>query len=293
VARRTLALSLGVLLAAALLAGCTGRTLTPAARRRAYLRRHGIRYSLVEWTAPRPVRLHTVRVRLGRRLGAEAVVAEDPDGDGPAEAALTPPLALADGAEALVFVNANAFRSLPDRRGERDLQWTPSKPVEILGLAAHDGRIESAGESHYVSLWRGAEPRLRLGLPPAPEAVEEGVAGFGWLLRDGAIACQEGGPVHPRTAAGLDRSGRTLWLVVADGRQKGVSEGVTTHELAGYLAELGCHEAVNLDGGGSSVLVLADSTGRFVANEPATTVMGLAVTRPIPNGLAIVRRPRR
>jgi exopolysaccharide biosynthesis protein len=39
-----------------------------------------------------------------------------------------------------------------------------------------------------------------------------------------------------------------------DGRQKGVSEGMTLKELAAYLVELGCQEAMNLDGGGSATI---------------------------------------
>ncbi|MCH7813730.1 MAG: phosphodiester glycosidase family protein, partial [Planctomycetes bacterium] len=49
--------------------------------------------------------------------------------------------------------------------------------------------------------------------------------------------------------------GRTLWIVVADGRQKGVAEGLTLIELAALFQSLGAWDALNLDGGGSSTLV--------------------------------------
>lgn len=61
---------------------------------------------------------------------------------------------------------------------------------------------------------------------------------------------------HPRTAIGY-RDAWTLVMVVVDGRQK-ASAGVTLMELAQMLYELGCYEAVNLDGGGSSAMVAAD-----------------------------------
>ncbi len=62
---------------------------------------------------------------------------------------------------------------------------------------------------------------------------------------------------HPRTAAGVSADGRTLVLVVIDGRQKDWSVGVTLAELAELLIERGVDDALNLDGGGSSVMVHA------------------------------------
>lgn len=59
---------------------------------------------------------------------------------------------------------------------------------------------------------------------------------------------------HPRTAVGLDSSGRVLYLVVADGRREDVP-GLTLSALARFMRErLGVCEALNLDGGGSSTL---------------------------------------
>ena len=60
--------------------------------------------------------------------------------------------------------------------------------------------------------------------------------------------------MHPRTAAGYTKDGKLILLVV-DGRQK-ESRGVSLQELATLMAELGCVEALNLDGGGSSTIVV-------------------------------------
>jgi exopolysaccharide biosynthesis protein len=57
---------------------------------------------------------------------------------------------------------------------------------------------------------------------------------------------------HPRSAIGWNEN--YFFLVTVDGRQKGVSAGMTLDELATYLVELGCQEAMNLDGGGSATL---------------------------------------
>ncbi len=60
--------------------------------------------------------------------------------------------------------------------------------------------------------------------------------------------------LNPRTAAGVTLDG-DLIVVVVDGRQRD-SRGVSLGELAGIMLELGSVEAVNLDGGGSSTLVV-------------------------------------
>jgi len=60
--------------------------------------------------------------------------------------------------------------------------------------------------------------------------------------------------VHPRTAAGRTRDGQLIVLVV-DGRQP-ESTGVSLEELATIMRDLGAVDALNLDGGGSSALVV-------------------------------------
>lgn len=60
--------------------------------------------------------------------------------------------------------------------------------------------------------------------------------------------------IHPRTAVGYTTDNRMIILVV-DGRQAS-SRGVYLEELASIMHALGCHEAINLDGGGSSQLLV-------------------------------------
>jgi len=57
---------------------------------------------------------------------------------------------------------------------------------------------------------------------------------------------------HPRTALGL--AGDRLLLVTVDGRQPGYSVGMTLQELAQQMVDLGCEDAMNLDGGGSTTM---------------------------------------
>ncbi|GAA4562592.1 phosphodiester glycosidase family protein [Planotetraspora kaengkrachanensis] len=60
---------------------------------------------------------------------------------------------------------------------------------------------------------------------------------------------------QPRTMAGIDRHGRLL-LVTVDGRLSGGSEGFTLTEGAAFMRSLGAVDALNLDGGGSSAMVV-------------------------------------
>ena len=60
---------------------------------------------------------------------------------------------------------------------------------------------------------------------------------------------------QPRAVAGIDRDGRLL-LVTVDGRQPGISEGVTIEEGAHLMRELGAVDAMNRDGGGSTAMAV-------------------------------------
>jgi exopolysaccharide biosynthesis protein len=68
---------------------------------------------------------------------------------------------------------------------------------------------------------------------------------------------------HPRTAVGYTAGNEVVMLVV-DGRSE-LSKGVTLDELASLMLKLGCTDAMNLDGGGSTTLVLAGQ----VLNRPS------------------------
>ncbi|NQV15753.1 phosphodiester glycosidase family protein [bacterium] len=83
--------------------------------------------------------------------------------------------------------------------------------------------------------------------------------------------------VHPRTAAGITQEGDLILLLV-DGRQL-ISRGVDLSELARILYDLGCRDAINLDGGGSSALVV----NGILLNRPA----GTTTEREVMSALAV------
>lgn len=258
----------------------------------AFLRDHGIRYWLAVKTEPRPLRLHHLQVDLDNaRLEVVAALAHDPDGPGPATAALEPPMTIAERAAAVAMVNANPWQSLPDASGKRSINWREGMPVDILGMAVSGGRVRSPPANRHAGFWLDEQGGAHVGNPPAAAKVREGVAGFTALVEGGQVVPSPVAPLHPRTALGLDASGRRLYLVVVDGRQPGYSEGMSLHELAVYMCELGCASAVNLDGGGSSIMIVAGRDGvRRVINDPCTKRSGVSLPRPIP--VALVIRPK-
>lgn len=97
---------------------------------------------------------------------------------------------------------------------------------------------------------------------PAPRhagKISQMACGNPILLADGVTLDTEDAlphcpQLHPRTAVGYDATRTRLVLLVADGRQASISEGLTTKELADLMRYLGCTDALNLDGGGSSEL---------------------------------------
>jgi hypothetical protein len=115
----------------------------------------------------------------------------------------------------------------------------------------------------------------QLGFPGAVDAL----GGNPRLVVDGAVSGPEVDGTgeffgrHSRTAVGVTADGRLL-LVVVDGRQPGYSRGMTLRELAELMQRLGAQQAMNLDGGGSSEMVVnglpasrpSDGRGRGIAN---------------------------
>ncbi len=59
---------------------------------------------------------------------------------------------------------------------------------------------------------------------------------------------------NPRTAVGFNRDSTKIYIVTVDGRQTHYSVGMTLNELADFLLGIGCYQAVNLDGGGSTTM---------------------------------------
>ena len=152
---------------------------------------------------------------------------------------------------------------VPVRDGDR-MGFGPDTVARDIG---GDGRAAQAAdapaaEETSTDLDRHA-PTDRLQVVGGfPELLDKGmvVSDLGVAERPAFAAVR-----HPRTAIGYDADAGLLWMVVVDGRQAPLSAGMTLPELASLLLWLGLDEALNLDGGGSSAMVL----GGEVASSPS------------------------
>ena len=86
---------------------------------------------------------------------------------------------------------------------------------------------------------------------------------------------------HPRTMVGITGNGHLLFVVV-DGRQPGYAEGMSLFELRALAHSLGCTDALNLDGGGSTTMVVAGQGSNGVVNRPSGKT-----ERPVPSILFV------
>jgi exopolysaccharide biosynthesis protein len=98
--------------------------------------------------------------------------------------------------------------------------------------------------------------------------------------------------LYPRTAVATNQQGDKLWIVVVDGRQPYYSEGVTLAELTQIFIEFGVYTALNLDGGGSTTLVVSIGGKPTLLNSPIHTRIPTR-QRPVANHLGIYALPLR
>ncbi|MDD6735268.1 MAG: S-layer homology domain-containing protein [Clostridiales bacterium] len=90
------------------------------------------------------------------------------------------------------------------------------------------------------------------------------------LVKDGAVQSGFASGAAPRTAVGITSGGNIIFYVI-DGRQTGYSYGVQLKSLANRMKELGCVDAINLDGGGSTAIsgIYPGSDENAVLNSPS------------------------
>lgn len=114
--------------------------------------------------------------------------------------------------------------------------------------------------------------------------IAEAVSGRQMLLNDG-VAQSNDTHLEPRTAVGVTKSGKRLFILVGDGRRKEYSNGLSYADMAQIFKSLGAYDALNLDGGGSSSFCLSVGDGKFA---PINRPSDRAGERFVPNGIAVV-----
>ena len=162
-------------------------------------------------------------------------------------------------------------------------------PVDATGLIISRGRAYSRPDPSCPTVYFSKDNRVSIGSPL--EGAWNALSGMQVLVKEGEVPSRireiDDGP-QPRTALAVDRSGKTLMLFVVDGRQPSYSEGLTLAELAEMVVSSGGHDAMNLDGGGSSTLVASGQKGSArVLNTPIHGWVPTGRERPVATHLGI------
>jgi len=207
---------------------------------------------------------------------------EDPDGPGEWQTTLMPPTKVAEREGFDIVVNGDFFSAFntKDAEGEAALkQFTGGRPAKVTGPAVTDGQKwgPAADKKRGVFFIDANGKPAVAEAKDAPSDAREVIAGSDVIVQNNMNVAPPGdkpgfarGP-HPRTAVGIRDGGKTLVLVVIDGRKKGVAVGMSLKETAEIMMKYGCTDAVNLDGGGSSMLAIRDpKSGQMeVKNHPS------------------------
>ena len=175
-------------------------------------------------------------------------------------------------------------------------------PIDIapgyLVLALSQDSENETAKAALAALSPGRQVSISIRGDTAWEDVIYAVGAGEKLLTNGQVVAPEFSAgskesLMPRSAFGLRPDGSYIFYTV-DGRQKGYSAGTTLAEVAQRLRELGCLEAVNLDGGGSTTLSAAypGQEGLKTVNRPSEGSLRtcanyiLLINRGNPNGPA-------
>jgi len=184
------------------------------------------------------------------------------------------------GSEVLAGVNADFFNMEngtplgPVVKDQKIIKGTGDKMVAFVGVLK-SGRIIMGD----ASLFRRKAQKLREALGAKPI-----------LLRAGKLLAQDSSSLskvhHPRTAFGVSGK-QTIYLVTVDGRQPAYSNGISLTDLGKLMRFLGADNAANLDGGGSTTMIVKKPGKQQykVRNRPSGKTL-----RPVANSWIIVRK---
>lgn len=184
------------------------------------------------------------------------------------------------GLDMLLAFNSAPWKWIDSYNPYADLPW----------LNISDGVVVSDGDrpAPMFVVWKDGHADIIDNLPASRLGdVLLGHSGFSIVLKGGEIICSNDKSVHPRTAVGLSGDRRWFYVLVVEGRHKGVSIGADYNDLARIMLSLGAADALNFDGGGSSALSYWDSAEkrqivRFQQEDPP---------RPCALNIGIYRHP--
>lgn len=225
----------------------------------------GIVYTRDVRSSPRNIVIHIIKVDLRAEGVRFLVTPGNPKNDLPVNARTTSEFLKINGLQ--VAINGDGFTPWYSKN---ILDYYPrsGENVDPIGFAASEGIAYSQSTDNEPTLYLSASNQARINNKIGK--IFNAISGNQHLVKNGKAIDQLGDDYpDPRTAVALDRSNRHLILIVVDGRQPGYSEGITLGELAEIIIHHGGYSAINLDGGGSSTMVIGTPSGiTKVINSP-------------------------
>ncbi|MGB6168206.1 MAG: phosphodiester glycosidase family protein [Geitlerinemataceae cyanobacterium] len=255
----------------------------------------GITYQRQALDNPRPLMVHIVTVDLNQSGIGIQVTQGNPTPDNRETTAQTTTEFLKE-FNLQLAVNANFF--FPFRENTPwDYYPRTGDRANAVGLAIADGVVYSSPEEDWPALCFSPQQTAEIHANgTCPPGTSHAVAGSTALVAKGqpvklAPNTPNNDGLYSRTAIGIDATGKKLWIVAINDKQSFYSEGVTLAELTDLFLRLGVHSALNLDGGGSTSLVVDDSSrDAVVLNSPVHTKLPLR-ERPVANHLGFSVQP--
>ena len=142
--------------------------------------------------------------------------------------------------------------------------------------------LKGSFANHAATMRVGDEISVSFSLTFNNEAgdveIHQLIGGSNDIIMQNGVFIDDWPELHPRTAVGFNADSTRLYFVVVDGRQE-ISVGATLKDMMGIFIALGAVNAMNLDGGGSSCMVVNDE----VINDPSD-----GFVRPVGNGCLLV-----
>lgn len=183
------------------------------------------------------------------------------------------------------FVVENADYALPNRDNDFYGKGTISS-TSVSTINKGQFAIVTKNTEVANALAVGVKIRAQYEFTGAFANVTDTVGSNGQFLKNGEhIKVSDSGSNlfsrHPRTMVGMKANG-SIVLAVVDGRQAPSMAGVTDTEMAAIMKTHDCIEAYNLDGGGSSSMIVREGNKFVVKNSPSDNY-----NRPVSNALLI------
>lgn len=151
------------------------------------------------------------------------------------------------------------------------------------------GALVASGSrrSELAQFQPGRTVRVILGLTPSHPALRTLVGGWPTIIVHGKSVANAADPLegtfprfsavrHPRTAIGFSRDSSRVFLVAVDGRRES-GVGMSLIELANLMLTLGAFEAMNLDGGGSTTMVVNGEVINLPSDKTGERPVGSAI----------------